>query len=234
MSEREQPGKRSYQQYCGLAKALDLVGERWTLLVIRELLLGPRRWGQLLDKLPGLTTNLLAKRLADLQAAGLIVRVPAPPGDPEPGRKGWYALSESGRALEPALMELARWGGRQMQAGPSPDDRVELGWALLSSKRRYTRGANRPRVVVEIGVNASSSGAGEQRFQLRCDPGYLDICEGTPWPADVVLDGEREAIFDLWFLEVRGRELVRSGALAVTGDEAGLIDALDSFAGIRW
>jgi len=102
MSEREQPGKRSYQQYCGLAKALDLVGERWTLLVIRELLLGPRRWGQLLDKLPGLTTNLLAKRLADLQAAGLIVRVPAPPGDPEPGRKGWYALSESGRALEPA------------------------------------------------------------------------------------------------------------------------------------
>lgn len=232
MADRELPDKRSYQQYCGLAKALDLVGERWTLLVIRELLFGPRRWGQLLDKLPGLTTNLLAKRLTELKAAGVIERVPAPPGDPEPGRKGWYQLSEAGRALEPTVMELARWGGRFMTGGPGPDDRVELGWALLSSKRRYTRAAHRPRLVVEIG--AIGPAGEQQRFQLRCEPGYLDVREGAPWPADVVVDGEREALFDLLFGGVSGRELVRRGALVVIGDDDRLRDALDSFSGVRW
>jgi DNA-binding HxlR family transcriptional regulator len=232
MGETEQPGKRSYQQHCGLAKALDVVGERWTLLMIRELLLGPRRWGQLLDRLTGLTTNLLAKRLSDLQAAGLIERVPAPPGDPEPGRKGWYQLTEVGYALEPVVMELGRWGGRYLAGGPSPDDRVELGWALLSSKRRYSRAAHRPRVVVEIG--AIDDEGNQQRFCLRLEPGYLDVREGAPWPADVVIDGHRDAIFDLWLRGVPGRGLVRSGALAVTGDEDRLRDALDSFAGVVW
>ncbi|MFV8754583.1 winged helix-turn-helix transcriptional regulator [Nannocystaceae bacterium ST9] len=232
MAEIEQPSRRSYQQHCGLAKALDVVGERWTLLIVRELLLGPRRWGQLLDKLPGLTTNLLAKRLSELQSAGLIERVAAPPGDPEPGRKGWYRLSEAGRALEPTVMELARWGARFMAGPPAPEDRVELGWALLSSKRRYSRAASRPRVVVELG--AIGRAGEQQRFQLRCEPGYLDVHEGAPWPADVVVDGEREAFFDLLFRSVPGRELIRRGALVVIGDEDRLCDALASFAGVRW
>lgn len=224
--------RRSYQQHCGLAKALDLVGERWTLLICRELLLGPRRYGQLLERLPGLTTNLLAKRLADLQAAGVVERVPAPPGDPEPGRKGFYQLGEAGRALEPALMELARWGARFMPASPSAHDRVELGWALLSSKRRYTRAASRARLVVEIGALLP---AGEQqRYQLRLEPGYLEVREGAPWPADVVVDGAREAFFDLLFRGVAARELLRSGALALVGAPEQLQDALDSFAGVHW
>ena len=78
--------KRAYRQHCGLAKALDVIGERWTLLLVRELLLGPRTWSQLLESLPGLTTNLLAKRLTQLQAAGVIERRPAPASDPRPGR----------------------------------------------------------------------------------------------------------------------------------------------------
>ena len=68
---------RSYHQFCGLARALDRVGERWTLLLVRNLLLGPRRYGELLDGLPGITTNLLAKRLKELEEQGIIERVPA-------------------------------------------------------------------------------------------------------------------------------------------------------------
>jgi DNA-binding HxlR family transcriptional regulator len=224
--------RRSYQQHCGLAKALDLVGERWTLLICRELLLGPRRWGQLLERLPGLGTNLLAKRLAELQAAGVIERVAAPAGDPEPGRKGFYQLGEAGRALEPAIMELARWGARFMPALPDAADRVELGWVLLSSKRRYARAASRPRLVLEIG--ALLPDGGQQRYQLRLEPGYLEVREGAPWPADLVLDGAREAVFDLWVRGVAARELLRTGALALVGEPERLRDALDSFAGVHW
>src|SRR3954464_15345772 len=102
--------KRSYNQFCGLAKALDIVGERWTLLVVRNLLLGPRRYSDLLAELPGLTTNLLAKRLQDLEAAGLVER--------RDGRASngavTYALTERGLALDPVVNELGRWGGALM------------------------------------------------------------------------------------------------------------------------
>ncbi|HEX7668139.1 MAG TPA: helix-turn-helix domain-containing protein, partial [Polyangiaceae bacterium] len=125
MSER-----RSYSQHCGLARALDVVGERWTLLVVRDLLLGPRRYGDLLGSLQGITTNLLAKRLRELTAAGLLEkRKLSPPASGEV-----YALTEAGLELEPVVMELARWGGRLL-AHPRRGDRMDIGWALLSMKR---------------------------------------------------------------------------------------------------
>src|SRR5207249_10868829 len=98
--------KRSYGQFEGLATALDAVGERWTLLLVRELLLGPRRYKDLLEGLPGIGTNLLARRLKELKGAGVIVKrsLPAPAGS------SVYELTDSGRALEPDLIELARWG----------------------------------------------------------------------------------------------------------------------------
>jgi DNA-binding HxlR family transcriptional regulator len=223
--------KRSYQQHCGLAKALDVVGSRWTLLLVRELLLGPRRYSQLLEALPGLTTNLLAKRLLELQEHGVIERAPSVPGDPEPGRRGTYQLSDRGRALEPALMELGRWGAQTLSTRPDPRDRFDLGWALISSKRRYTRAAHRPRITLELGAEQRED---QRRFQLRCEPGYLEIREGTPWPADVVLDGELEAILQLWMLGVPATRLLASGRLSLVGDEQILADALSSFAGIHW
>lgn len=121
--------RRSYRQFCGVARALDLVGERWTLLLVRNLLLGPRRYSDLLTGLPGLTTNLLAARLQELEAAGLVERKDA----------ALYSLTESGAALEPVVMELGRWGGRFMDA-PRKTDNVDPGWALLSLKRRYRGG----------------------------------------------------------------------------------------------
>ena len=221
------PGaKRAYRQHCGLAKALDVVGERWTLLLVRELLLGPRTWSQLLEALPGLTTNLLAKRLGELQDAGVIERHAAPE-DPRPGRRGSYALSERGRSLEPVVMELARWGKELLPSPPAPGDRFDIGWALLSSKRRYTRAASRPQLVLELG-------AGERRFMLRASPGYLDVHEGTPWSADLVLDGDQQAVLELWFGQRSAAQLLASGRLSLVGELDQLREFLASFSGITW
>src|SRR3954467_11579906 len=102
--------RRTYNQYCGLAKALDLVGERWTLLVVRNLLLGPLRYSDLLRGLPGITTNLLAKRLREMEELDLVERV-----NPAGGAGGQaYRLTAAGAALEPAVHALGRWGWKQM------------------------------------------------------------------------------------------------------------------------
>jgi DNA-binding HxlR family transcriptional regulator len=97
---------RTYDQYCPIARSLDLLGERWTLLLVRELLTGPRRFSDLRTALPGLSPNLLTTRLRALEAAGLVRRRELPP----PAARLVYELTDRGRALEPVLFELARWG----------------------------------------------------------------------------------------------------------------------------
>src|ERR1051325_2704730 len=96
--------RRSYDQYVGLARALAVVGERWTLLIVRNLLLGSQRYSELLRALPGITTNLLAKRLQDMEELGLLERV----GGESSGQA--YRLTTLGLALEPAVHALSRWG----------------------------------------------------------------------------------------------------------------------------
>lgn len=127
--------RRSYDQYCGLARALDVVGARWTLLIVRNLLLGPRRYSDLLAELPGITTNLLAARLAEMEDARLIARQVRPP----PLAATVYALTADGEALEPAIHALAGWGGRWLGA-PRRSDHTNVGWGLFALKRRYRGG----------------------------------------------------------------------------------------------
>ena len=100
--------KRSYDDPCGVARALDVIGERWALLVVRELLLGPKRFTDLTDGLPGLSPNVLSQRLRDLEGDGVVRRRMLGP----PARSRVYELTERGAALEPLLIELARWGSR--------------------------------------------------------------------------------------------------------------------------
>lgn len=119
--------RKSYGQFCALARALDRIGDRWTLLIVRELLLGPARYGELHRALPGLATNLLALRLRQLEADGLIQRA----GDPAHRSHAIYELTDHGRALEPIVLEMIRWGGRYMAAGPGTDI-VDDRWALLA------------------------------------------------------------------------------------------------------
>src|ERR1700746_572843 len=104
---------KQYEQACAIARALDIVGERWSLLLVRELTLGPRRYRDLAAGLPGIPSNVLAARLKDLQAAGGVTRHPLPATN----GADLYALPDAGRALQPALHELLHW---RLRYAPEP------------------------------------------------------------------------------------------------------------------
>jgi DNA-binding HxlR family transcriptional regulator len=121
--------RRSYDQHCGIAVALDVLGERWTLLIVRELLAGPRRYGQLLDALSGIGTNLLAERLKTLTELGVVQ-----PLDTERRRAG-YPLTELGEQLREPLLGLARWGLTVMAHDPELSGTVVRSqWAILGAQ----------------------------------------------------------------------------------------------------
>jgi DNA-binding HxlR family transcriptional regulator len=195
--------KRSYDQFCSLARALDRLGERWTLLIVRNLLLGPRRYSDLLAELPGITTNLLAERLQGMESGGLVARRTAS----GPARASLYELTPLGAALEPVIMELGRWGGRFMDA-PKKTDTVNIAWGLLSLKRRYRGGL---RAVVEFRI-------GERRFELGFEPTYLSVQERDAARPELRVSGELAAFQDWLFRDVSASSLRRSGRLAVSGD----------------
>lgn len=123
---------RSYRQFCALARTLDVVGERWTLLVLRELLLGPRRFRDLLDGLTGIGPNLLTVRLRHLEAEGLIAQEVLPP----PAASRVYVLTDRGRSLDNALLALARWGMEPI-APPRPEDQLNPAWYALALRASF-------------------------------------------------------------------------------------------------
>lgn len=197
--------RRSYHQFCGLARSLDVVGERWTLLIVRNLLLGPRRYSDLLGELPGITTNLLAKRLRDMEDAGLIRKEERPPPLPAV----LYRLTEDGAALEPAIMELARWGGRYMDA-PRAGDAVNIGWGLLSMKRRYRGGLTR---VVELRIE-------DRRFEMALAPDRVVVQEREAVRPELVLTATLPAFRAVFFAGGEVGPLRARGALQFDGPEA--------------
>jgi DNA-binding HxlR family transcriptional regulator len=115
---------KSYGQYCPIAHSLGVVGERWTLLVVRELMHGAKRYTDLVDHLPGIGTNILALRLRELEAAGIVLKRKLPP----PYASTVYELTPAGQELRPVLHELARFGARLM--GPPPPDSLSEGWLV--------------------------------------------------------------------------------------------------------
>jgi DNA-binding HxlR family transcriptional regulator len=117
--------RRSYRQYCGLARALDVIGDRWNLLIVRQLLVGPARYGELHRGLPGVATNLLVDRLRDLEVAGVVERRSAATGG------AIYALTEWGAALRRPIAELIRWSTPLMARGPEGDG-FQVEWLALA------------------------------------------------------------------------------------------------------
>src|SRR5919202_5853445 len=115
--------RRRYDQYCPVAHALGLVGEKWALLVVLELMHGPKRYTDLVEHLPGIGTNILASRLRDLEAGGVVTKRKLPP----PAASQVYELTEYGPGLRRALRELALWGARSL-GPPGPDDELFPGW----------------------------------------------------------------------------------------------------------
>ena len=116
-----------YQQYCGAARALDVVGDRWTLLIVRELVLGPRRFTDLIDGLPGISRNLLTGRLRSLEQDGIIARQELPP----PAARQVYELTEDGRDLANAMVPLVAWGTRRLGTR-KPGESFRAHWAALA------------------------------------------------------------------------------------------------------
>src|SRR6516164_8788573 len=136
---------RSYRQYCAAAKALDVIGDRWNLLIVRELLLrGACRYVDLLDGLPGIATNLLAERLRDLEQAGIVYREDAPP----PIATTLYRLTPRGEALRATMLELMRWGAELME-DPGDDDVFRSHW-LAAPVRLYLEdhAPDQPKVAI--------------------------------------------------------------------------------------
>jgi DNA-binding HxlR family transcriptional regulator len=146
--------KRTYQQYCPVAGALDVVGERWTLLIVRELLVGPQRYTDLKAAMPTMASNLLGDRLAEHIAAGLVERVDAD----DNGARGRYALTPAGRDLEGVIGALARWGMRRL---PPPDAGVTVSPLMVSRAALLAylrpRRAGRERLVVETVLDGTST-----------------------------------------------------------------------------
>lgn len=139
-----------YSQFCALARAAELLGERWTLLIIRELLLGPKRFGDLNARLHGMSPTLLTARLNGLVERGLVERT----GQPSPG----YRLTEIGQGLRPAIRELIRWGGHFLFP-MRPEDEFEPDWVLLGLEAVLRRTAT-PAVTVVLRVrHGDRSGA---------------------------------------------------------------------------
>lgn len=198
---------RSYDQYCSIARALDVAGDRWTLLIARELLLqGPCRFTDLKRGLPGIATNLLSARLKELEAAGLVTREDAPP----PVATALYELSETGRALEPALKALALWGLRFM-GEERADDAFQARW-LAYAPAWFTTDADPggPPAVIQL------IASGELAV-IELGDGHVRTRLGRAADPDLVLDGPPRAVLGLLTGLV---DLERAGhlGLSATGD----------------
>jgi DNA-binding HxlR family transcriptional regulator len=206
---------KRYGQQCPLARALDVVGERWSMLVVRELLLGPRRYTDLLDGLPGVPTNLLAGRLRELQAAGVVAKRVLP----RPGAVTVYELTEAGRALRPALAELRAWGRHY---GPAPDeaDAVRPAWVLLSAGGRPTALPDGRTVELRIGAESFHLGADGSRLTVR----------GGPAPApDATVTMPAAALYRLMAARATPTRTAREST--VDGDAGAARFALDTLHG---
>ncbi|HZQ65381.1 MAG TPA: helix-turn-helix domain-containing protein [Gaiellaceae bacterium] len=184
-------GKR-YDQYCPVAHALDLVGERWSLLVVRELMHGPKRYTDLVDHLPGIGTNILASRLRDLEANGIVARRALPP----PAASRVYELTEYGQGLRAVMRELSLWG--LLSLGPPTDeDELYPGWLENALDILLAPIAPRGRFEFRIGDEIASLVDGAAR------PGPVE-------DPDVVVEGDARGLYDL-FVERRLENVTISG-----------------------
>ena len=195
---------RSYRQHCGLARALDVVGERWTLLVVRELALGPRRYRDLLADLPGIGTNLLAARLRSLEAAGLVCRAVDPDGAPG------YALTDRGAALCPMLEGLALWGFALLDEEPA-GAAVRASWVALSMQAQAGDLAGLDGVYAFV--------VGDERLHFVVADGSVDLRVGEPSSdPDLRVTCELQAFLALVSRSITPAEALRDGRLGVEGD----------------
>lgn len=201
--------RRDYRQYCGLAAALDVVGERWTLLIVRELLLGPRRYGELLAELPGIGTNLLAERLKFLVERGVLRHAAAE------GRERAYELTEQGEELREPVLGLARWGLAQLGPPSGKDLVMRPHWGFLA---------------VQAMMDPERAPAIDEAYEFHVDDVvfYIRVRDGVPRSFEGAFPGMSAMTAhtdSLTFLEIGAKRLtpfeaLASGRLSIDGDPA--------------
>ena len=192
---------RSYGQYCSVAKALDIVGDRWTLLIVRELLArGPSRYTDLRAGLPGIATNLLADRLRELETAGLVDREDAPP----PVATTLFRLTGRGAALGPVITELGRWGVPLMR-DPDPDDAFRGQWLRLPVQMFLAdHEPDQPAASIQVR-------AGDETVVIDVDAGRVSLRLGADPAAAATVTGSPAHILALFSGSVALRDAGRRG-----------------------
>jgi DNA-binding HxlR family transcriptional regulator len=200
---------RTYGDGCAIAVALDVVGERWALLVVRELLLGPKRYTDLRRGLPNASPNVLSQRLGELEAAGVIRRRKLAP----PAGSRVYELTDWGRELEEIVISLGRWAARSPSGLPS-DAPVGVDSMILALRSRFdARAAQGLRAGYELRF-------GEDRFRIAVADDQIQVARGDADQPDATIDTDPDSLAAvLW----AGRPLAdaqRSGSLTIEGDNA--------------
>jgi DNA-binding HxlR family transcriptional regulator len=172
--------RKHYDQYCPIAHALDLVGDRWALLVVRELMHGPKRYTDIAAHLPGIGTNILAARLRDLEAGGIVTKRTLPP----PAASRVYELTPYGRELQNVMRELALWGARSL-GPPTAEDELFPGWLANAVDVVLSPVAPRGRFEFRVGDEVASLVDGHAEAGPAADP-------------DVVVETDPEGIYHLF------------------------------------
>jgi len=203
---------RSYNQYCGLAYALDIIGERWTLLIVRELIPGPRRFTDLLDGLPGISTNLLSERLKSLEQQGLLCRRILPP----PAGSTVYELTSLGRALEKSLIELGKWGSQFVPTSSEDAILLNVGSYALTLKTFF-----RPEQAQGV-TETYELHIDNEVLQVQINAGELQVRQGEAFNADLVLYTDMPSYLGLLTGQIKPDEAISSGLVRIDGDPGAL------------
>jgi DNA-binding HxlR family transcriptional regulator len=210
-------GKCSYRDRCGIARALDVVGERWALLVVRELLLGPKRFTDLRAGLPNLSPDVLAQRLRELEKSGVVRRRTLAP----PAASRVYELTGRGQELEPAIVALGRWGS----TAPFPADEAGIGpdataVALMSLFQPSLAGDLDARVQLQLG---------EDSFDIEVADGELTLARGTSEDPDATIEADPGTLAQVLWHGRRLSAAERSGDVAIRGNRSAAKRLLASF-----
>jgi len=210
---------RSYAQLCGIAAALDVVGDRWSALVVRDLLLGPLRFGELAEGLPGIGTNTLTTRLKQLESCGVVHRRLLD----RPDRGTVYELTAYGRELEPVLLALGRWGTKSM--GRLPADVTSRSRWLVAAMLAFHDGRRRvPRATTwELRLT-------DGVFTVRSVGKGLTVLAGAADHPDLVITVEDEDLHRLLTHRIDPAEAVAVGLVTLHGDPTAFARLIDLFA----
>jgi DNA-binding HxlR family transcriptional regulator len=192
---------RTYAQYCPIVRAVEVIGERWTLLIVREMLVGATRFNELARGLPGLSRGLLSRRLRQMEAAGLLER-----------REDGYVLTAAGEDLRPLVFGLAEWGARHAFGNPRPEelDPEVLMWWLHG--RIDTTELSR-RAVIQVDVTDR-----RRVFWLVIEPGDASVCYTDPgFEVDALMRSDLATLYRMWEGEIELLDAVKAGSIEFSG-----------------